>query len=648
MKLGPLFQQVLQKGDTMKKRLTSLLLIALTAISLMTIPASAAVTAHFTDVPSSHWAFPYVERAYQDGAIAGTGGDPGKGTGTFSPGTELTYGQFFTILTRAFYPEEVARAQTLGGPWYAPALQVAQDHGLTYFSEETLQRRAEHPIDRYNASYVIVKLMKDIGIPFPSAQEREQAAARIGDWAAVQAEDDAWPYYVSAAYAAGILSGVDEDGTFAGKGTIYRDSAAVIYTRLAERQETAQGDLQQEHQIVYGEGWELIPDPAYRKALEDEFYETYPRVLARWAMGRAIQKTVPIAVEKDLGSAFMQTAYVELDEKTGIWERRIDIDASNQDTEPSWAFTHELTHIVQNYGYLQSAWWTECLADYGKFRYYVWTDMDRVVLDSYYRQGDPAQRDWYFEAYGGEWFFAYMDSRYPTTSKGFGLIDSIHNAIIAGEIANDDPSDPAFNAVVRRVTGYDTIKDLHQQYIKELDAGTWTFNGFKDYADNYITEGLPGVADPIYPSNGDFDLCAGAYTYGVSGAMSAETAGNSLVDGDRSTKWQAGPKDLKDQNRHHELGITLSKPMTFDTYTLYHEGSQGDSRENTRAWRLMYYDDETKEWVQFDEVWDNTQDVTTRTFPPVTTQNLWLRVLDPSGTGDETVRLYELELYDKR
>ena len=56
----------------------------------------------------------------------------------------------------------------------------------------------------------------------------------------------------------------------------------------------------------------------------------------------------------------------------------------------------------------------------------------------------------------------------------------------------------------------------------------------------------------------------------------------------------------------------------------------------------MYYDDETKEWVQFDEVWDNTQDVTTRTFPPVTTQNLWLRVLDPSGTGDETVRLYEL------
>lgn len=83
MKLGPLFQQVLQKGDTMKKRLTSLLLIALTAISIMTIPASAAVTAHFTDVPSSHWAFPYVERAYQDGAIAGTGGDPGRGPGPF-------------------------------------------------------------------------------------------------------------------------------------------------------------------------------------------------------------------------------------------------------------------------------------------------------------------------------------------------------------------------------------------------------------------------------------------------------------------------------------------------------------------------------------------------------------------------------------
>ena len=43
----------------------------------------------------------------------------------------------------------------------------------------------------------------------------------------------------------------------------------------------------------------------------------------------------------------------------------------------------------------------------------------------------------------------------------------------------------------------------------------------------------------------------------------------------------------------------------------------------------------------------NTQDVTTRKMSPVTTKNLWLEILNPSGTGDGTVRLYELELYNK-
>ena len=43
----------------------------------------------------------------------------------------------------------------------------------------------------------------------------------------------------------------------------------------------------------------------------------------------------------------------------------------------------------------------------------------------------------------------------------------------------------------------------------------------------------------------------------------------------------------------------------------------------------------------------NTQDVTTRKVRPVTTKNLWLEILDPSGTGDGTVRLYELELNNK-
>ena len=62
-------------------KLTALLLAAVLTLGLVPIRASAAGTAHFKDVPSTHWAYSYVERAYSDRAISGTGGDPAKGTG---------------------------------------------------------------------------------------------------------------------------------------------------------------------------------------------------------------------------------------------------------------------------------------------------------------------------------------------------------------------------------------------------------------------------------------------------------------------------------------------------------------------------------------------------------------------------------------
>ena len=65
--------------------------------------------------------------------------------------------------------------------------------------------------------------------------------------------------------------------------------------------------------------------------------------------------------------------------------------------------------------------------------------------------------------------------------------------------------------------------------------------------------------------------------------------------------------------------------------------------ENTRDWRISYYDEEKEQWIQFDEVHGNTQDVTTRTVKQLTAQSFWLEILDPGADG--TVRLNELELY---
>lgn len=48
------------------------------------------------------------------------GGDPFTGSGIFDPSSPMIYGQFFTMLVNAFYPEELERVSK-DGPWYAPA-----------------------------------------------------------------------------------------------------------------------------------------------------------------------------------------------------------------------------------------------------------------------------------------------------------------------------------------------------------------------------------------------------------------------------------------------------------------------------------------------------------------------------------------------
>lgn len=645
-------------------RLISLLLAVVLVAGLVPVRAQAAGGGHFSDVPSSNWAYAYVERAYQDGAIVGTGGDPAKGTGKFSPNNEMTYGQFLTMLMNAFYPEEMAKASPKT-PWYAPAIQVATNHKLTYISQNDLMNKyADFHINRYNMAWILVKLMEDKGAGLPSQQERDAAAAKIGDWSTVGADHSSWPYYVSSVVAAGIISGVDDRGTFNGSGYVTRAAASVIYTKLADKMggtpnqgsdQTSganpgqSAEIRQKYKIAYGEGWNLITRPNYKEDLEKSFYESYPRLVARWG-GEVVQTTIQFSVKKTLPDAFMWTAYRNYDSATGVWERYVEISAKSQDSRPpSWAVPHEMTHVIQQYGNFESSWWVECMACYGEFRYYKWADAGNLTPEDCYHQDDQALRDWHFEAYGDcHWFFAYMDSKYPTTSQGRGLIDAIHYGIHEGKILSDDLNDPTLNAVVQQVTGYSTIEQLWRQYIRELDAGTWTFDGFGGYPDNYITENIPGLSNPTYPKSKDINLCNGAYTYNVTGEASAKLAANNLVDGNRATKWQAAKSDIKDSSeKDHNLCITLMGSASFDTYVLYHEGSQGDSGKNTVSWRLEYYDSSDKKWKLLDEVSGNTESVTTRKVKQVETQYLFLKILNPSGSGDGTVRLYELELYDR-
>lgn len=638
-------------------RFLSFILAALVILGAIPISARAENgAAHFADVPSGHWAYQYVERAYQDGAIVGTGGDPAAGSGTFSPDKVMTYGEFLTMLVNAFYPEELGRAGR-EGPWYAPAIRVTVNRELTFISEEDLMEKwANKPINRYNAAWILLRILDDKCVVLPTDQEREDAAAKIADWDAVSTGNFA--YFVSGVYSMGIISGVDDSGTFDGNGRITRASATVIYTKMADKIQTSGGDPKAFH-VTFDGDWSSVPE-GFREDLEEEFYLVYPRLWARWGTAKTSKHVTvrPVPQEEIDGSAGRTSyPYDSLRRQSSLLVR-LAVEDINERPHNRATFAHELTHAATKSSTIQKTgaeWLRECLADYGSFRYASWANEQYLCAKHYYQPDDETLRTWRYEAYKDSyWFFAWLDEKYPTSKTGYGLIDSLHLGIQRGEITSDggpDQSDANFNAAVKQVTGFDNIEQLRQQYVKELDAGTWTFDGFAGFPDNYITENLPGVPNPTYPTRAGFNLCSGTYTYSASGETSPALAANNLVDGDRSTRWEAASGDVLDQDSlwsgvQHELCISLGRrPLTFNSYTLYHAGSQGNSGENTKAWRIRYYDPAQEKWLHLDEVQNNTDDVTTRTFAPVSGSALWLEILDPGGTGDGTVRLYEMELF---
>lgn len=641
-------------------RLTSLFLAILLTANFIPPPAHAASVSHFMDVPPDHWAYQFVERAYSDGAIVGISGEPTSGTGIFTPDASMTYAQFLTMMVRAFYPKELARVDTEGS-WYASAFQATVNRQLNFYTLEELESRANAPVNRYNAAWILVRILEDKGVVLPADQERAAAATKIGDWDTLL-EKEYWKYFVSSIYALGIITGVDQSGAFHGTDPITRASAAVIYTRVADKIKSS-GNDPKAFQLTFEGDWSAATKE-YKDALKEEFYTVYPRLWTRFGTANTSKHVSVLLVssEEINGNAGM-TCY-NFDNMR--YERIADIKISNAYLD-NWRqtaaiFAHELTHaatisISKKIKSENKIWFLECLADYGCFRYAVWSDERYMQLrESYYQPEDEALRTWKYENYAAtHWFFTYMDAKYPTTSAGYGLLDSIILAALNGRVTTDggtSQNDPNLNAVVKEVTGYDSLEFLRQQYIKELNAGTWSFDGFAGFADNYITEDLPGVSNPAYPSAADFNLCANAYIYNDPGEASAALAASNLVDGDRSTKWESSKDDVNKSNKRRAgvqqiALIALKKSMIVDSYVLYHEGSRGNGAENTRAWRISYYDESKKEWIKLDEVQNNTQDVTIRNVEPVTTQYLRLEILNPSGAGDETVRLYELEVYRK-
>ena len=217
----------------MKKRMISLIL-SLTLLLSISVPAFAAAPAaksHFTDVPTSHWAYTQIERAYSDGVIAGTAGNAANHTGVFSPSGTLTEAQFVTIMTRAFFNDELEAAKKTVGSnakWYAAAQKVAEDQHLLTF----VQGKMDAPITRYDMAAIMTNIMSAKEFPGrPDATKIEETFNKIADFKSIP---NSYQISVASVFAMGLIAGTDSKGTFSGSSYMNRAQAAVVYGRMKD------------------------------------------------------------------------------------------------------------------------------------------------------------------------------------------------------------------------------------------------------------------------------------------------------------------------------------------------------------------------------------------------------------------------------
>lgn len=215
------------------------IVVALALVCGVVMSAFAAndyVNPTFTDVPKSHWAYTFVEKAVEKGWVSG------MGDGTFAPNANVTYSQFCVMLVRAFYNEDYESYDGPKGAWYAPFTTIASQKGLldgtNVVGHETDEDYVGQFMNRYEMALMAANTLKKINAKLPTPQEKAKYISSTPDyWDIGYKYQDA----VLMAKACGVLSGMDSAGTFGGTGNLNRAQACVVLIKLDEMKDTGDG-----------------------------------------------------------------------------------------------------------------------------------------------------------------------------------------------------------------------------------------------------------------------------------------------------------------------------------------------------------------------------------------------------------------------
>lgn len=214
------------KATNNKKRI-SLLLAAAMLISIFAGIFATTSKPTFPDVPTSHWAYASVNRASENGWIAG------YSNGKFGPADNVTYDQFALMLGRSVDPYLIS---AYGGDpsmveWYVPCMAVMRGDSSycvgTPIIDSDIHEIANEPVNRYNMAQILFNIMT-IYDKVPS-YDAAAVQAGIADWKSIP---DNYKDALMAMVSAGIISGVDDKGTFNGSALMNRGQAAAVLCRM--------------------------------------------------------------------------------------------------------------------------------------------------------------------------------------------------------------------------------------------------------------------------------------------------------------------------------------------------------------------------------------------------------------------------------
>lgn len=164
----------------------------------------------FTDVTDSDWFAPYVSVCVENGLMNGTG------AGAFSPQGVITAGEVAAIAARlgeSLNGEPIVYGTAAPGeklPWYHWYVENLKSYGVTVAAPESPASRLEF-------------------ISYLSAVTPQENLSVINS---ISSLPDTADSAVLSFYNAGILTGVDDYGTFSGNRTLTRSEAAAMVARL--------------------------------------------------------------------------------------------------------------------------------------------------------------------------------------------------------------------------------------------------------------------------------------------------------------------------------------------------------------------------------------------------------------------------------